>query len=296
MRKMLQLMDTTCPFISQTTLAQTTASRRTLRVTVAAAALLSFGLASATLAQTPNSSSSGQTGTPSSSQTAKPPVAAPGTVAVTAATAAALAPYSGPKYDNRWEIYGGLLFMNDQAGQSQPGRRFNMGGAEVMATYWLSDGKSGPWSRFGLAADVRFGAGTTPVLSNHFNRVVVMETPFMGGVQYRGPKNRYAAVDFHVLGGGAYGDFSYAVTHYPGNSYVTACAADEQVGDTGNLGLYCNHIAPYGTVGGSIDFNESARLAIRLQPDMIFERFGTETREFFAISGGVVYRMGKRKQ
>jgi hypothetical protein len=294
MRKMLQLMDTTCLPVSQPTLAPTThlgrtsSHRRTRRVSVAAAILLSFGLGSAALGQTPSGSSS-------SSQTSKPPVAAPGTVAVTAATAAALAPYAGPTYDNRWEIYGGLLFMNDQAGQSQPGRRFNMGGAEVMATYWLSNGKGGPWSKFGIAADGRFGAGTTPVLSGYYNRVVVMEAPFMGGVQYRGPKNRYAAVDFHVLGGGAYGDFDYAVNHYPGGSRVSACAAQQQVGQTGNLGLYCNHIAPYGTVGGSIDFNESARLAIRLQPDMIFERFGTETREFFAISGGVVYRMGKVK-
>jgi hypothetical protein len=47
-------------------------------------------------------------------------------------------------------------------------------------------------------------------------------------------------------------------------------------------------------VGGSIDFNESAKFAIRLQPDMTFEHFGTETREYFAISLGVVYRIGKR--
>jgi hypothetical protein len=193
-----------------------------------------------------------------------------------------------------------LNYMNGQAGQVQPNRRYNMGGAEVMATYWLSNGKGGAWSRFGIAADGRFGAGTTPVLGPFYNRVVVMQTIGSGGVQYRGPKNRYAAVDFHALAGGTYGDFDYAINHfpktptYPYGSPVAACSV-EQSYQIGNLGLYCNHVAPYGAVGASIDFNESARLAIRLQPDLTFEHFGTETREFFAISGGVVYRMGKVK-
>jgi len=220
----------------------------------------------------------------SSSQT-KQPVAAPGTVAVTAATAAALAPYTGPKYDNRWEVYGGINFSNGQAGQNTP-VRYNMGGAEAMGTYWLT-------SRWGAIADVRFGAGTTPVISPYYNRVVIMQTIGSGGVQFRGPKNRYAAIDFHALAGGTYGDFNYAVNHYPGGSPVAACEADEKGGQQ-SLGLYCNHVSPYGAVGGSVDFNESAKLAIRLQPDLTFEHFGTETREFFAISLGVVYRIGKK--
>ena len=121
-----------------------------------------------------------------------------------------------------------------------------------------------------------------------------MQNIFSGGVQYRGPKDRYAAVDFHALAGGTYGIFDHAVNHYPGGSPVSACAAQQQPGQVGNLGLYCNHIAPYGALGGSIDFNESGKLAVRLQPDLTFEHFGTELREYFAISMGVVYRMGKR--
>ena len=238
------------------------------------------GMAAAqTPAQTPADSQS------SSSQAQ----AAPGTVAVSKATAAALTAYTGPKYDNRWEIYGGLNFMNGQAGQNQPGRRYNMGGGEVMGTYWLGGAKV---KRYGVVADYRFGAGTTPVLSPYYNRVLVMQNIISGGVQVRGPKNRYAAIDFHALAGGTNGDFSYAVTHYPGGSPVSACAAQQQPGQQGNLGLYCNHTAPYGAVGGSIDFNESGKLAIRLQPDLTFEHFGTETREFFAISMGAVYRFG----
>ena len=219
------------------------------------------------------------------------PTAAPGTAALSKATAAALAPYTGPKYDNRWEIYGGLNFMNGQAGQNQPGRRYNMGGGEVMGTYWLGHAKV---KKLGVVADFRFGAGTTPVLSPFYNRVLIMQSIPSGGVQYRGPKNRYVAIDFHALAGGTYGDFNYAVNHYPGGSPVSACPAQHTPTQVENLGLYCNHIAPYGAAGGSIEFNESGKLAIRLQPDLTFEHFGTETREFFAISLGAVYRFGKK--
>ncbi len=275
-RKMLQLIKKTLYSATRTVACATTFG---LFLGVAIAGSVGTPTASA---QTPDPAASDSQ---SSSQT-KQPVAAPGTVAVTQATAAALAPYTGPKYDNRWEVYGGLLFMNDQAGQNTP-VRFNMGGGEAMGTYWLT-------RHLGLAADARFGAGTTPVISPFYNRVLVMQTIGMGGIQYRGPKNRYAAVDLHVLGGGAYGDYSYAVTHYPGGSPVSACAADQGVGQQGNLGLYCNHIGAYGVAGGSIDFNESAKLAIRIQPDLVFEHLGTELREYFAISMGVVYRIGKR--
>jgi hypothetical protein len=254
----------------------------------------------ATLAASAVAQSSSSSQTPSQ-PSAPGAVAAPGTVAITAANAAALAqPYTGPKYNNRWEIYGGLNLMNGQAGQNLQ-HRYNMGGAEVMGTYWLGVPTDGFFRRhLGVTADYRFGAGTTPVLSSFYNRVVVMQSIQSGGVQWRGPKNRYFAIDYHALAGGTYGIFDYAVNHYPkstqypNGSPVSACPAQQQQSQQGNLGLYCNHMAPWGTAGGSIEFNQSPKLAIRLQPDMVFEHFGTETREYFAISLGAVYRFGKK--
>lgn len=235
-----------------------------------------------------------------SSSSQAPAVAAPGTVAITPQNALALAaPYTGPKYTNRWEIYGGLNFMNGQAGQNTP-VRYNMGGGEVMGTYWLGDRHSGPLSKLGVIADYRFGAGTTPVISPYYSRVLVMQSIQTGGITYQGPKNRYASINYHVLGGGTYGIFNYAVNHYPTSttnpegSPVSSCPTNEKPGQNGTLALYCNHMAPYGAVGGSIDFNQSPKLAIRLQPDLTIEHFGTETREFFAISLGAVYRFGKK--
>ena len=280
-RKMLQLIKKTFDCATRKVVCATTLS---LLVGISLTGIAAAQSPAQTPTQTPADSQS-------SSQTEKPVVAAPGTVAVTKATAAALTAYTGPKYNNRWEIYAGLNFMNGQAGQVQPGRRYNMGGGEVMGTYWLG---SAPVKRYGVIADFRFGAGTTPVLSPFYNRVVIMQSIPSGGLQVRGPKNRYAAVDFHVLAGETYGHFNYAVNHYPGGSPVSACAADQKVGQVGNLGLYCNHFAPWGAAGGSIDFNESGKLAIRLQPDITFEHFGTETRVFFAISLGAVYRFGPK--
>jgi hypothetical protein len=48
-------------------------------------------------------------------------------------------------------------------------------------------------------------------------------------------------------------------------------------------------------LGGSVDFNLKKNWAIRLSPDLILEHFGSEWREFVAVSGGVIYRWGKNK-
>ncbi len=218
--------------------------------------------------------------------TALAQTAAPGTKAASSTTVAQINPARYPVYDNKWELYGGLNFMNGQAGQSLP-KRYNMGGGEVMGTYWLG-------KRLGVAGDYRFDAGTTPVLSPYYNRIVIFQNIGMGGVQYRGPKNRYAAVDYHALAGITYGTFDNAVKNYPGVSPVVACDAERTTAHPTSLGLYCNHAAFMSALGGSVDFNYSPRLAIRLQPDLILEKFGTELREFVSVSGGVVYRFGKK--
>jgi len=200
---------------------------------------------------------------------------------VSAAPASAqgkLAPSARATYDNRYELYGGINFMNFQAGQNLP-KRMNFAGAEALGTYWLTN-------HLGVAADYRFEGGTTPVFANPiYNRVAVYQNIGMAGVQYRGPKGRYAAIDYHALFGVAAGKFDSATTQYHG--VVPPLSASQ-------IGLYTNRVKPVAALGGSVDFNYSKRLAIRLQPDLILEHFGTETREFFAISGGVVYRFGKR--
>ena len=173
-------------------------------------------------------------------------------------------------YDNRYEIFAGIMLQNDQAGQALP-KRMNMGGVEVLGTYWLT-------RRWGVGGDFRGMAGTTPVLANPYtSRPLVVMYEGMGGAEFRGPRSQRAAMNFHAYAGVMHGDFTE--TPLPTNE---------------NVGLYSNRTKPMGAVGTSFDFNESKNLAIRLSPDLIFEHLGTETREYFSISGGLVYRFGHK--
>jgi hypothetical protein len=192
-----------------------------------------------------------------------------------------IGPAAPVTYANRYEIYGGLNFMNFQAGQALP-TRMNMGGGELLGTYWLPFDV--PFLRnLGVGADYRVEAGTTPVFANPYvnNRPLVYMHIAMLGAQYRGPKNQYVAVNYHGYAGVGVGIFDYSLKDVPTEFRST-------------IGLYTNRTKPIAALGASLDFNRSKNLAIRLSPDLILEHFGTETREFFAISGGVVYRFGKK--
>ena len=188
----------------------------------------------------------------------------------TAPSTGKLAAAAPVTYDNKYEVYGGINLQTFQAGQNLP-KRMNLGGVEVAGTYWFS-------KKFGAVGEFRGEAGTTPVFPNPYTtRPLVVLYTGMGGVQYRGPRNQRAAINFHAYAGAAHGDFSQ--TPLPAGFSV---------------GLYSNRTAPIAAAGGSLDINRSKNFAIRISPDIIFEHFGTETREFFAISGGGIYRFGKR--
>jgi hypothetical protein len=262
-----------------------TAFSKVLRGTPAATLVLataSFLSLGTMQGQTPSSS----TPTTAAGQT----TAAAGTKAVTGTGVDALATNAITRYDNRYEIYGGLSYANGQAGQNLP-KHYNMGGGEVMGTYWFGSHFGIPSNHLGLALDYRIGAGTSPVLPQAaefgLNRILIYQNILSGGVQYRGPKNRYAAIDFHALAGATHGTFDTAITGYPKNT--------PQQPNTDFVGVYSNRTSPWAAAGGSIDFNYSPKVGVRLQPDLVFEHFGTETREFFGISAGVVYRLGKIK-
>jgi len=197
-------------------------------------------------------------------------------------------------YDNKYELFTGFNFQNFQAGQVLP-TRMNLGGGELLFTYWLP-GKR--WIRnLGVAADYRFDAGTTPVLPNAGttsfspttngtginNRPLVWLNTGMLGAQYRGPRNQYAALSFHGYFGVSHGTFDKSFRNI--NSNVDPFA---------ETGLYTNRTKPFAALGASVDFNLSKKWAIRLSPDLILEHFGTETREFVGVSGGPIYRFGKK--
>lgn len=189
-------------------------------------------------------------------------------------------------YDNKYQVYGGLLYMNFKAGENLP-TRMNLGGAEIEGTWWLTP-------RLGVAADYRGAAGTTQVFPNAgvfgIHRPVVYMNMGLGGVEFRGPKNQHAAINYHALGGVASGVFD-AGTQGAGATPGVSATSNARL-----VGLYANHSAPIIALGGSLDLNRSRNLAVRFSPDLILEHFGNETREFFSISGGIVYRFPVRKK
>ena len=184
-------------------------------------------------------------------------------------------------YTEKYELYGGINFMNGQAGQNLP-KRYNMAGGEVMGTYWLTP-------KWGAAANIRWDGGTTPVLPAAQSttpkiqtRPFVSQTIYMGGVQYHYGGNQSVGLNFHALAGASSGNFDHS---NPGVSSQTFF---------NTTGLYTNRTAFNAVAGGSLDFNRSAHVAIRLSPEIVFEKFGTELREYFYVSAGVIYRFGNR--
>jgi hypothetical protein len=198
-----------------------------------------------------------------------------------------LGPAPPVTYDNKYEVYGGMNFMNFMAGQGLT-RRMDFGGGEIEGTYWLT-------RTWGLAAEYRGEAGTSPVFPNAgiygIHRPLVYMNMALFGAQYRWVRNQHAALDFHAYGGPAYGVFD-AGTAGDGAPYITSTPAQ----NAQTIGLYANHTAPIFALGGSLDMNRSKNWAIRLSPDLILDEFGTGTREFFAISGGIVYRFPVKKK
>ena len=217
---------------------------------------------------------------PGPQQQPKPTISIPGSKIALAAPVT---------YDNRYEFYGSINFMNFMAGPNLP-KRMNMGGGEFLFTYWLKSN-----NRFlknlGPGVEYRGEAGTTPVFAQaeglpyNLSRPLVYMNMGLAGAQYRGPKNQYAALNYHAYFGASHGTFDATLPlGQPGQpewSQVT--------------GLYSNRTKPIMALGGSVDFNLSKKWAIRLSPDLMLEHFGPEWREFVAVSGGAVYRWGKKQ-
>ncbi len=170
-----------------------------------------------------------------------------------------LGPAAPITYDNKYEIYGGLNYMNFKAGENLP-KRMNLGGAEVSGTWWLRP-------NLGLTADYRGGAGTTQVYPNAqiygIHRPLVYMNMGLFGVQYRGPRNQHAAINYHAYGGVADGIFD-AGTQGAGPTPGVSATSNANI-----VGLYANHAAALVALGGSLDFNQSKNWALRLSPDLI---------------------------
>ena len=118
----------------------------------------------------------------------------------------------------------------------------------------------------------------------NLSRPLVYMNMILAGAQYRGPKNQYAALNYHVYAACSQGNIRRFAVGEPADSSISRPVCI-RIGRSRSWRL-----------GGSVDFNLTKNWAIRLSPDLILEHFGNETREFVAVSGGVIYRFGKNKK
>lgn len=193
------------------------------------------------------------------------------------------APLAGVNYDYHWEVYGGFAYSHFDAGPNLL-QGANLGGFDARAIREFGQ-------RWGAGANIRGYYGTSGVEPNcgsctgsgpnggPIRGPFVSEHMFLGGPEFRALSNEHAAMMLHAFVGGAYGDFQSAI----GNV------------NPASLGLFANQFTFAGAFGGSIDLNRSPRLAFRIAPDATLTDFGNAgLKEQFAISVGLVYRMGHR--
>ena len=151
-------------------------------------------------------------------------VAAPGTAPIQSSTVAALAPTAGPTYDNKWDFYGGLSFMNGQPDRTCPSAT-TWAAARYMGTYWLGNPKSDSYIMKHLGVISRLPHRRRHYASSqpnqyYLNRVLIRQQIMVQAVSSTGadPRTATPPVDYHALVGGTYGVFDTAVKGYPVNS------------------------------------------------------------------------------
>lgn len=183
------------------------------------------------------------------------------------------------KYDYRWELYGGLAYSHFNAGPTLL-QGANLGGFDIQAARFLT-------RRWAAAANVRGYYGTSGAAPNPYGirGPFVSQSMFMVGPELRGPSNQHASMTFHALVGAAYGNFESALYDQKNNKV-----------DPDLVGFFGNQTILASAIGGSIDLNRSPRLVFRISPDATLTNYGgTSYKEQFAISVGLVYRLGKAK-
>jgi len=173
------------------------------------------------------------------------------------------------RYNNEFEVYGGLNLMTFTAGNLP--HRANLGGGELLGTWWATH-------HLGVGLEGRAEAGTTQATPTITYFPLVQQYMGLAGAQWRGPRNQQFALNYPGNGGVSDGIFSSSLH-----------GAKPQT-----VGLFPDAVKPIGALGISVDWNRSAHWAIRITPDCYLTHFGNEWEQTFGIGLGVIYRFHDR--
>lgn len=176
-------------------------------------------------------------------------------------------------YSHQYEIYFGGGYLRFRPGstlQKNSEAAWNVG---------ITDYFKG---RLGATADFRGYYGTTYTNVNQFQVFApsISQYTFMAGPQMRFFEGQHWGWSAFTLAGVGHGNFGTGTGGLPPTL----------------IGLYPDGNSVNVTAGASVDFNLGPALALRLTPNYLLSRYGSDTQNNLGFNAGVVYRFGRQKK
>ena len=174
-------------------------------------------------------------------------------------------------YTHKYEVYGGggyLRFTPGDILQHMNEIAWNAGFTDYM------------WGKIGVTADFRGYYGTAFTYVNQYQvfRPSISQYTFMGGPQVRLVEHLHWGVSGNVLAGFGHGNFGTGTGGLPPTL----------------IGLYPDGTVFNLSVGAPIDYNLGPTFAIRISPNYLMTRYGSETQNNLGWNAGVVWRFGRQ--
>jgi hypothetical protein len=176
-------------------------------------------------------------------------------------------------YSHQYETYFGGGYLRFRPGSSL--QRNSESAWNVGITDYVK-------GKLGVTADVRGYYGTTFTNINQFQvfSPSVSQYTFMAGPQVRLFEGQHWAWSGFALAGVGHGNFGTGTGGLPPTF----------------IGLYPDGNALNVTAGVSLDYNLGPGLALRLTPNYLLSRYGSDTQNNLGFNAGIVYRFGRQKK
>lgn len=174
-------------------------------------------------------------------------------------------------YSHQYETYFGGGYLRFRPGSTL--QHMNESSWNVGITDYIA-------GKLGVTADFRGYYGTSWVGLNQYQvfSPSISQYTFMAGPQYRLFEGQHWAWSGFALAGLGHGNFGTGTGGLPPTL----------------IGLYPDGNSFNLSVGASVDYNLGPGLALRLSPNYLMTRYGSETQNNLGFNAGVVYRFGRR--
>ena len=176
-------------------------------------------------------------------------------------------------YSHQYEAYFGGGYLRFRPGstlQRNSESDWNVGLTDYLA------------GKLGVTADFRGYYGTTYTNVNPYQvfSPSISQYTFMAGPQYRVFEGQHWGWSGFVLAGVGHGNFGTGTGGLPSTL----------------IGLYPDGNALNMTAGASVDYNLGPGLALRVTPNYLLSRYGSDTQNNLGFNIGIVYRFGRQKK